>query len=281
MVEMMSHSLDPRVRIVVDLPTDLPLVRIDRNQFELALLNLALNARDAMPGGGELRIKAQRADAALLPEKLAPGDYVHLQVADSGVGMDAETLRRASEPFFTTKSAGKGSGLGLSMVQGLTLQSGGAMQIASAANEGTCVSLWLPVARAELSAKEEYIAAEIGAAKLRILLVDDDPLVLTSTSDMLRELGHHPIEFSSAKTALEALRAGERPDLAIFDYAMPEMTGEALARLALDICPGLPLLLATGYAEQEKSEVDLPRLAKPFTITELNRQLSVLASSRR
>jgi signal transduction histidine kinase len=277
MVEMMSHSLDPRLRIVVDLPTDLPPVRIDRNQFEVALLNLGLNARDAMPSGGELLIKARRADAAFLPEKLAPGAYVRLSVADTGVGMNAETLRRASEPFFTTKPAGKGSGLGLSMVQGLTLQSGGAMQIESQPDIGTRVSLWLPASPAERSAKREQSDAALAInSGLRILLVDDDPLVLTTTSDMLRELGHDPVAFGSAGKALEALRTGERPDLAILDYAMPEMTGDALAKLVRELCPKLPLFLATGYSDQEKRGVDLPRLAKPFTMAELTKQISAL-----
>ncbi|MBV9290752.1 MAG: response regulator [Hyphomicrobiales bacterium] len=281
MVEMMSHSLDPRVRILVDLPGDLPLVRIDRNQLELALLNLGLNARDAMPSGGEIRIKARAADAAHLPEKLARGAYVHLSVADEGVGMDAEILKRASEPFFTTKPKGKGSGLGLSMVQGLTLQSGGGMQIASRPNEGTRVSLWLPVAP-DITAGEDEKNAPVAAdgARLRILLVDDDPLVLTSTADMLRELGHDPVGIASAAEALETLQAGERPDLAILDYAMPEMTGAALAKLVREACPGLPLFLATGYADQVKTGVDLPKLDKPFTIAELARQIAALAPRR-
>ena len=146
MAEMMSRSLDPTVRIAVDIPSDLPSVQIDRNQFELALLNLGLNARDAMPSGGTLTITARSVDGARIPEKLERGSYVQLSVADNGVGMDADTLKRASEPFFTTKPVGKGSGLGLSMVHGLILQSGGALQIASRPNEGTIVSLWLPVA---------------------------------------------------------------------------------------------------------------------------------------
>ena len=144
-VEMMTHSLGPAVRIEVEIPADLPPIRIDRNQFELALLNLGVNARDAMPEGGRLSVRARIADGEP-PEGLASGPYVIVSVADTGVGMDAETLKRASEPFFTTKGAGYGSGLGLSMVQGLTLQSGGAMRIASRRGEGCTVSLWLPIA---------------------------------------------------------------------------------------------------------------------------------------
>jgi signal transduction histidine kinase len=281
MVEMMSHSLDPRVRIVVDLPDDLPLVRIDRNQLELALLNLGLNARDAMPAGGELVIKARFVEGADLPETLAPARYVHLSVADSGVGMDGDTLKRAAEPFFTTKPAGKGSGLGLSMVHGLTLQSGGAMQITSRPNEGTFVSLWIPAAlggRPAEGALAEF--AGVAVTGRRVLVVDDDPLVLTSTADMLRELGHQPIGITSAKKALEVLRAGERLDLAILDYAMPEMTGGALAELMREACPELPLLLATGYSERHSVRAELPRLDKPFTMAELARQVALLTAAR-
>jgi signal transduction histidine kinase len=278
MVEMMSHSLDPAVRIVVDLPDDLPLVKIDRNQLELALLNLGLNARDAMPSGGRLLIQARPADDADLPDKLARGSYVRLSVVDTGVGMDADTLKRASEPFFTTKPAGKGSGLGLSMVHGLTLQSGGAMQIASRPNEGTVVSLWIPGAPDRRSSEPAAAGLPTGApVSRRVMVVDDDPLVLASAADMLRELGHEPIAIASAKKALEFLRTGERPDLAILDYAMPEMTGVALADLARVACPGLPLLLATGYSEPESARPDLPRLDKPFTIAELGRRIGSLA----
>ena len=277
MAEMMSHSLDPKIRISVDLPSELPAVQIDRNQLEVALLNLGLNARDAMPQGGELVIKARTAEEAHLPEKLAPGAYVHMRVTDTGVGMDADTLRRAWEPFFSTKPTGKGSGLGLSMVHGLMLQSGGAIEIASRPNEGTSVSLWLPVAPESLSTKHGPAGSALtGNTSRRILLVDDDPLVLTVTADMLRELGHQPIEMSSAHKALEVLRAGERPDLAILDYAMPEMSGVALANAVRETYPDLPLLLATGYSEREKAGGNLPRLDKPYTIAELARQIGLL-----
>jgi CheY-like chemotaxis protein len=277
MAEMMSHSLDPKVLISVDLPSELPAVLIDRNQLEVALLNLGLIARDAMPQGGELVIKAGTVEAAHLPEKLAPGAYVHLRVADTGVGMDTETLRRASEPFFSTKPTGKGSGLGLSMVHGLMLQSGGAIEVTSRPNEGTAVSLWLPVAPETLLRKPEAAGFALTEnTSRRILLVDDDPLVLMVSADMLRELGHQPMEMSSAHEALEVLRAGERPGLAILDYAMPEMSGVALANAVRETCPDLPLLLATGYSEREKAGGNLPRLDKPYTIAESGRQIGLL-----
>jgi signal transduction histidine kinase len=279
MAEMMSRSLDPTVRIAVDIPGDLPSVRIDRNQFELALLNLGLNARDAMPSGGTLTITARSVNGARIPEKLERGSYVQLSVADNGVGMDAETLKRASEPFFTTKPVGKGSGLGLSMVHGLILQSGGALQIASRPNEGTVVSLWLPVAT-DLAAKEPapssaHVSQETSSC--RVLLVDDDPLILTTTAEMLRDLGHEPIEMSSANKALQFLQANEPPDLAILDYAMPEMTGVGLAHRIRENFPTLPLILATGYSAGSKARADLPTLDKPYTMAALSREIGLLA----
>jgi CheY-like chemotaxis protein len=235
-----------------------------------------------MPEGGELLVKARVADQVHLPaEKLTPGPYVHLSVVDTGVGMDAETLKRASEPFFSTKPTGKGSGLGLSMVHGLMLQSGGAMHIASRPNEGTAVSLWLPVGQGPVLTEQAVGPPDRSvSATRRILLVDDDPLVLAATADMLRELGHETIETTSAKKAVEILRAGERPDLAIFDYAMPEMSGSVLADLVRNIYPGLPLLLATGYSDRENTAGNLPRLDKPYTLAELARQIDLLAPSK-
>ena len=193
--------------------------------------------------------------------------------------MDADTLRRATEPFFSTKRGGKGLGLGLSMVHGLALQSGGAMQIVSRLGEGTTVFLWLPVAFDQRAMEPDAASSPSAVDKRRhrVLLVDDDPLVLMATADMLRELGHDPIEMTSAKKALEAVHGGERPDLAILDYAMPEMTGVALAELLRETYPELPLLLATGYSEREKPGGDLPRLDKPYTLAELGRQIGLLA----
>jgi signal transduction histidine kinase len=283
MVEMMSHSLDPEVRIVADLPSDLPNIRIDRNQLELSLLNLGLNARDAMPTGGQIVIKAKIADEKQLPEELTPGSYVNLSIKDTGVGMDADTLRRAAEPFFSTKRGGKGLGLGLSMVHGLAHQSGGAMQIVSRLGEGTTVLLWLPVAPdvGVIGPDATASAVAVENRPRRVLLVDDDPLVLMATADMLRELGHEPIEMTSAKKALEAVRGGERPDLAILDYAMPEMSGVALAEMLREAYPELPLMLATGYSEREKAGGALPRLDKPYTLAELSRQIGLLAAGAR
>jgi len=270
-VEMMAHSLGPSVRIETDVPADLPPILIDRNQFELALLNLGLNARDAMPEGGLLSIRARIA-AGALPEGLAPGRYMIVSVADTGVGMDAETLKRASEPFFTTKAAGDGSGLGLSMVQGLTLQSGGTMRIDSQLGQGCTISLWLPIADQIAligAAKSQAPAANVAR---RVLLVDDDSRVLNATADLVRALGHQPIEFAAPSQALAFLGGNAPPDIAIVDFAMPEMTGVRLVEKIRELHPDLPLLLATGYADRAAVS-HLPRLNKPFSLDELARQI--------
>jgi signal transduction histidine kinase len=283
MTEMMTRSLDPTMRIAVDFPADLPPVRIDRNQFELALLNLALNARDAMPSGGTLTISARPADQAPAPANLERGPFVQVAVADNGVGMDGDTLKRALEPFFTTKPIGKGSGLGLSMVHGLILQSQGAMQIMSRPNEGTIVSLWLPVAPDLLSKGSAPSSVNVSPenSPRRVLLVDDDPLILTTTAEMLRELGHEPIAMSSANKALEFLQANDPPDLAILDYAMPEMSGFSLADRMRKTCPALPLILASGYSAGSKAPADLPTLDKPYTMGALSRQIELLTGRDR
>ena len=161
-----------------------------------------------------------------------------------------ETLKRAPEPFFTTKGAGKGSGLGLSMVQGLTLQSGGAMRIESRKGEGCTISLWLPVAeRAPEAVRGNNPVSRRWRRLAWCLLVDDDPRVLTTTADLLRELGHEPIEIASASEALRYLAGNQPPDVAILDFAMPEMNGLELARKIRESHPSIPVLLATGYAD--------------------------------
>jgi signal transduction histidine kinase len=271
MMDMLRRTLGPAVDIHLESSAHLPRVRVDPNQFELALLNLALNARDAMPGGGRLNIRA--AEAAL-PDGaggLSGGDFVCITVADSGTGMDEATLGRATEPFFTTKGTGKGTGLGLSMVHGLAAQSGGTMRIDSRPGEGTTVRIWLPLdpsAEPKVEAVREPPAP--ASRSRRILVVDDDPLVLSSTAAMLDDLGHSVLEASSAPRALDVLRAGAMVDLVITDQAMPGMSGIDLIRKVRESWPDIPVILASGYAELPDSP-DLPeaRLAKPFHQQEL------------
>ena len=267
MSDLLRNSLGGSVRIETRFPHVMALASVDAGQLELALLNLAVNARDAMPGGGVLTISAreERVDAE---SDLQPGRYVVLCVADTGAGMDPATLARCVEPFFTTKGVGKGTGLGLSMVHGLAAQSGGKLVLWSRVGEGTAAELWLP--RAEVGA-EAFLTASLADLQPRplvhrtVLVVDDDPLVLASMASMLEDLGHAAVEASSGRQALEILRAAAKVDLLLADYAMPEMTGLQLAAEVRQLRPCLPMLIASGYADRaELIDSDIPLLAKPF-----------------
>ncbi|MGC1303169.1 MAG: PAS domain S-box protein [Caulobacteraceae bacterium] len=278
MTGLMERSIGPGVVIHTDFPPGLPPAVTDANQLEAALLNMVVNARDAMPAGGEISISADAASA--LPgdgSNLTPGRYVRLRVRDTGQGMDEQTLGRALEPFFTTKGVGKGTGLGLPMVQGLAMQSGGKLQLESRVGEGTTVEIWLPVAASHIAParpREDPDRAEqaIAAGRLTILVVDDDDLVLMNTTSMLEDLGHAVIEASSGQQALERLSAAPAVDLVISDQVMPGMTGLQLACAIRSERPALPIILATGYAELP-ADADagpiLHRLSKPFRQREL------------
>jgi signal transduction histidine kinase len=276
MEEMLRRTLGTTIQINIELQDDLPAIRVDPNQLELALLNLTLNACDAMPLGGRLEIAARRMPAKGGPQGLVPGDYVCLAVSDSGTGMDEATVKRATEPFFTTKGAGKGTGLGLSMVHGLAAQSGGAMRIFSNVGAGTSVELWLPTTERAMTEPVGTLTVRGGAARCyRILVVDDDPLIGSATTAMLEDLGHVVIETTSGTRALEALRSTPMIDLVITDQAMPGMTGTQLSRLIRQSWPELPIILATGYADLPNGEdPGLPRLSKPYQQEELSAMIT-------
>ncbi|HTB45284.1 MAG TPA: response regulator [Acetobacteraceae bacterium] len=276
MEEMLRRTLGTTIQINIELQDDLPAIRVDPNQLELALLNLTLNACDAMPLGGRLEIAARRMPAKGGPQGLVPGDYVCLAVSDSGTGMDEATVKRATEPFFTTKGAGKGTGLGLSMVHGLAAQSGGAMRIFSNVGAGTSVELWLPTTERAMTEPVGTLTVRSGAARCyRILVVDDDPLIGSATTAMLEDLGHVVIETTSGTRALEALRSTPMIDLVITDQAMPGMTGTQLSRLIRQSWPELPIILATGYADLPNGEdPGLPRLSKPYQQEELSAMIT-------
>ena len=282
MTELLERSLGPMVAVETRFPHGLPLVETDPNQLESALLNLVVNARDAMNGEGRIVIAA-RAET-LAPEQalegpLAPGAYVCLSVADTGEGMDAETLKRATEPFFTTKGVGKGTGLGLSMVHGLAEQSGGALKLHSEKGRGTTAEIWLPALRRGLAPASARPAAAPPApvAAMDILAVDDDTLVLMNTADMLEDMGHRVAAVGSGMEALRLLEEGMGFDLVITDHAMPQMTGAQLAQEIARRRPGLKVLLATGYAElPAEAGTGLPLLSKPFTQAELAAALARL-----
>ena len=253
-------------------PATLAPVLADANQLELALLNLVVNARDAMPAGGDVTISAREEPMRrAIIEGLGPSAYVVLSVADSGEGMDQATLTRAMEPFFTTKGIGKGSGLGLAMVHGFAAQSGGRLVLDSRPGVGTVAELWLPRAEprsgplSSAAPDRSRPDAPMPARPCTILVVDDDPLVLASTASMLEDLGHIAVTAGSGPEALERLDENPAVELMITDYAMPGMTGLQLAAVLEQRQPLLPIVVATGYAELPAADmIGRLRLAKPF-----------------
>ncbi|EJL99350.1 PAS domain S-box [Pseudomonas sp. GM102] len=264
---LLRSSLGPAVSIETCFTPGLEPVMADVNQLELAVLNLATNARDAMPDGGKLIISALTHEVHDQKLSLTAGRYVCLSVTDTGEGMDDATLASAMDPFFTTKGVGKGTGLGLSMVHGYMEQLGGRFSLKSRKDVGTTAELWLPVALANAATAPPIEEAAMSRVpRLCVLVVDDDSLVLTSTSLLLEDLGHRVISASSGAQALELFDSEPAIDLVITDMAMPKMNGEQLAQIIRNIRPQLPIILATGYAERlEGLAARLPRLSKPFT----------------
>jgi len=277
LMDFLRRTVGPSITIAADVSSDVHPVKIDANQFELALMNLAVNSRDAMPNGGTLTIAARDEEISARhgPSGLKPGSYVRVTVADTGTGMSEETLAKAMEPFFTTKGVGKGTGLGLSMVHGLTAQSGGAVNIVSKLGKGTSVSIWLPRARREdllQIAKQSEPALGKTKRKLKVLLVDDDALVSVNTGYMLTDMGHSVSEASTAADALHLLEGANHGfDIVITDYAMPVMNGLDLAHQIKKLHPDLPVIMASGYAELPPDILlGFPRLNKPYTEQQLS-----------
>ena len=281
MTDLLKRSVGSTIMIETTVPDNLPLVSADANQIELALLNLAVNARDAMPDGGTIRITLKQEEQIVPTDELASGSYVVLTVADQGYGMDKETLQKAIEPFFSTKELGKGTGLGLSMIHGLALQLKGDLKLESTPGKGTTAELWIPVSTSASVHAEPDEAMPADADTLsgpkRILLVDDDVLIAMSSADMLTDLGHEVVEAHSGKEALECLGSGVDFDLMITDYSMPGMTGGDLAKAARTIAPGLPILIASGYAELPPGlDLDVAKLGKPYTQDQLAQEIGKL-----
>ena len=279
MADLLRRSLGPEIRIGTSFPLQLPRVLIDPNQLELALLNLAVNGRDAMPQGGRLEIGARAEPVgAGHSTALPPGDYVCLWVADEGHGMDPDTLKRATEPFFTTKGVGKGTGLGLSMAYGLAEQSGGRLLMQSQPDKGTTVEIWLPVATVEVQPAAPSVGEpdEIlqAAEPVTLLVVDDDDLVLLSTMAMAEDMGYAVHGVKCAEEALAYVDGGGEADVLVTDQAMPGMTGARLAQLLRKRHRGLPIVLASGYAELPELPVpDKVTLTNPITRRELHRAI--------
>jgi len=281
MADLLQRSIGSGIRIDTQFPLVVKQVHADPAQLELALLNLAVNARDALPDGGRIVIAA-REEHVRPGEGLRPGAYVCLSVTDTGRGMDAATLARATEPFYTTKGVGKGTGLGLSMVHGFAEQCGGRLLLDSRPDEGTTADIWLPVSEG-VAAEPACAPAEDRSAQgrqLTVLAVDDDALVLTNTAAMLEDAGHRVFQATSGRVALQLL-SESRIDILVTDFAMPEMNGAQLAEAARAGWPDLPVLLVSGYAElPEGAANDLPRLAKPFRQDQLAPAVEQAVSAR-
>jgi PAS domain S-box-containing protein len=279
MSELLERSLGGAAELEMRFPLKLKAVRTDANQLELAILNLVVNARDAMTNGGSIIVGAKEFEVgAQSRDAIAPGRYVCLSVTDSGMGMDAATLARAAEPFFTTKGVGKGTGLGLPMVRGVAEQSGGRLVLKSEKNRGTTAELWLPCAVGETLCKPATSAepARVAGRPLFVLAVDDDNLVLRSTSAMLEDLDHRVLQAASASEALALIDAHAGIDLLITDHAMPGMSGAELADTLKKQSCEIPIIIATGFAElPEGIANNLTRLAKPFSQGELEVAVSM------
>jgi signal transduction histidine kinase/CheY-like chemotaxis protein len=286
---LLLRTLGENVRLIVEADSALWPTLVDPNQMELVILNLAINARDAMPDGGTLSISVSNRESGRgAPPELAPGQYVVLKVSDTGTGMDAATLARATEPFFTTKDPGKGTGLGLAMMQGVVAQSGGATRLRSTLGAGTDVEVWLQ--RTQLPSAvstghgQTYIPAQTGET---ILVCDDDLSVLEFLGDALKGAGYRVVSVHDGRSVLPALEANPSIRLLVVDFAMPEMNGAAVVRQVRAYQPDLPVLLITGKTEPDAVQTEIPTvpiLSKPFRqeqlaacVGELLRRTSVAA----
>ncbi|WP_237215908.1 hybrid sensor histidine kinase/response regulator [Falsiroseomonas oryziterrae] len=267
---LLRRSAGPLVNVEVSVPEDLPPAHVDPLALELALVNLAVNARDAMPDGGQLSVRAALVEGAG-PSGLGEGRWLTIAVSDTGAGMDAATLTRAVEPFFTTKGPGHGTGLGLSMVHGLAAQSGGQLLLESAPGRGTTATIWLPASALvpEVTAAPSW-EVPAGCGRGAVLVVDDEELVLESTAAMLQELGYEPLPAESGEAALALLSTNPGIVAVLTDHAMPGMTGLMLAERVRAERPDLPVILATGHAGAWADAPGAPpRLMKPYGLGEL------------
>jgi PAS domain S-box-containing protein len=283
---VLASSMGGLIDIEIRIADDVWPALVDPTQFELALINLAINARDAMPSGGTFTITAANGPIEAPspskvmpdhPENLAPGEYVVVSVTDTGSGMDSATLARACDPFFTTKESGKGSGLGLSMVRDMAIQSGGGMHVSSELGRGTTFTIYLPralsVPEEEASQPAKAVQGQTGGV---VLLVDDDDLVRAGAAAVMEAFGYRVLEAESGTQALRILHGCTTIDAMVTDYAMPGMSGAALVEEAHRLLPGLPVLMMTGYSERPKDVADTTWIQKPFEATELAAQLTAL-----
>ena len=294
MLDLIDRSIGERITVVTRFAEERWHVRVDVNQLENAILNMAVNARDAMDGQGRLEIAVENVTVGAGEEtgELAPGEYVRISLADTGGGIAPELMERVFEPFFTTKPVGKGTGLGLSQIFGFARQSGGDVTIASEVGEGTIVSLYLPRSAETARGGEPAQAAPAEAATAQdaataagvgILVVEDDPRVSRATVGALEELGYRPLACASAREALEILEREKGIELLITDIMMPEMTGPELVREAAQRWPWIAILFVTGYAGEAGEAEDLAGYAllrKPFTVAQLAEAVTATLAGR-
>jgi signal transduction histidine kinase/CheY-like chemotaxis protein len=281
--ELLQRTVGPAIRLEIETDANLAPTHVDANQVELAILNVAINARDAMPVGGTLHISLHDRRAGLTsPTELAPGDYVVVSISDTGTGMDEATLAQAFDPFFTTKEVGSGSGLGLPMVQGFAGQSGGAVQIRSQLGQGTTVELWLPQAvepPVEASSANRS-SSTIPQGTATVLLCDDDQDVRRFLSELLKSNGYMVRETSTAEATFRILEDSAAVDLLIVDHALPGINGLEIIRESWQRRPSLKTLLITGDAGAvPDSSVGVPLLRKPFRPAELSQTVAAILAA--
>jgi PAS domain S-box-containing protein len=284
MEELLRRTIGESIELEVDLNSALRLTNTDEHQLENALLNLVINARDAMPDGGRLLIQTELAHVAVLHDSLAPGDYVRLGVQDTGCGMSGEVIARAFDPFFTTKPIGQGTGLGLSMVYGFINQTGGQVLIDSSEGRGTRVDLYLPchfqpVERQAVA--DDSVDPPRAVQGERVLVVEDEPDVRMLVVDVLRDLGYTVEVASDSHTALPFIQSPQRIDLLVTDVGLPGLNGRQLAEIARQHRPGLRVLFITGYAPNAEIRGDfldegMDMLTKPFSIDALAQRVRSL-----
>jgi signal transduction histidine kinase/ActR/RegA family two-component response regulator len=274
MQQLLDRVIGDTIRVRIERADSLWPITVDRHQFENAILNLAVNARDAMPDGGELVLSTANVTRN-------DGDFVRVAVVDTGTGMPPEVVARIFEPFFTTKALNQGTGLGLSQIHGFMQTSGGTIEIESREGEGTLVALLFPRGEGVIEAVGDHAAAIEAIPKSRcILVIEDDPRVLTATTAALEELGHQPIPCSEPRNALAMILTHRDADLVISDVMMPDMTGPEIRARAASERPELPFLFVTGFAEEEEVEAlqGVPVLRKPFTIAALGNAIEAALS---
>ena len=284
MEELVRRTIGESIELEVDLHATSCLTNTDEHQLENALLNLVINARDAMPDGGRLLIQTELTHIPLLQDALAPGDYVRLRVQDTGLGMSSEVIARAFDPFFTTKPIGQGTGLGLSMVYGFINQTGGRVSITSEEGRGTRIDLLLPChhdAAEQAPAVDRSIEPLRASQGERILVVEDEPDVRMLVVDVLKDLGYRVQVACDSHEALLVLQGAEPIDLLVTDVGLPGLNGRQLAEVARQHRPGLKVLFMTGYAREAQVRGDflddgMELLTKPFSIDELARRVSRL-----